>query len=183
MSNIETGKRNMSQNEHKKSYAVKVTWIMIALAILVAAQAVAVAVGFITVTFHGQNKDQVTVAGAYNVVCGQDDVARFNDAADYRPREDKDNYTQDIKAISALAKDVTSRSGYAEDPTCQTILFWDAIKKEDINAAQAAQDELVTLHTEGKYPNSNILIDVPLATHSFSIEEIRLKQTNQDEES
>lgn len=97
-------------------------------------------------------------------VCGDAIISKYNDAMNYKIRDSGTTSKLDEVGLNNLEKEVTAKSAYAQDPTCQTILFWIAVQHSDGNKAQAALASLNTLHSGGKYVDSNLNNNAPLST-------------------
>ena len=103
-------------------------------------------------------------------VCGDAIITNYNAAMFYRVRSPEAKPTLDEAGLNNLEKEIPTKAGYAQDPTCQTILFWIAINHRDANKAQLALTALESLHSEGKYVNSNLNNSVPLSKYKISID-------------
>lgn len=113
-----------------------------------------------------------TSTGAYMPVCGDAIISKYNAAMNYKVRSTNADPTLDTKGLSELEKAIPAKTGYADDPTCQTILFWVAIQNNDKTKAQAALTALNKLHDEYKYVDSNLANNAPLSTFKDTLNTI-----------
>lgn len=97
-------------------------------------------------------------------VCGNDIIQKYN--AFYFPLNN-----QDRKAMTTMVKDITASSGYADDPTCQAILFSAASENDDINGMQKALSALEKLSSENKNVDSNLRNAYSIDTMRMSVQE------------
>ena len=115
------------------------------------------------------NGAAVQYAAASNV-CGDDVVTAYNSATEYTYREGLDEGPMiDTEGLAAVVDTVKSRSGYEADPTCQVIIFWDAIQHNDASAAQSALDALNLLHDQRIFPDNNLRTAIPLFEYETAI--------------
>lgn len=103
-------------------------------------------------------------------VCGDAIITNYNAAMFYRVRSPEAEPTLDETGLNNLEKEIPTKAGYAQDSTCQTILFWIAINHRDAKPAQLALTALESLHSEGKYVDSNLNNNVPLSKYKNSID-------------
>lgn len=103
-------------------------------------------------------------------VCGDDVVTAYNSATEYSYRGGLDDGPViDTEGLAAVVDTVKSRSGYGTDPTCQVIVFWDAIQHNDASAAQSALDALNLLHDQRIFPDNNLRTAIPLFEYETAI--------------
>lgn len=107
---------------------------------------------------------QTPVTIRATAVCGDSIISIYNSAMNYQIRGNDTDPTLDNATLNKLEKDIPSKAGYAQDPTCQTILFWIAIQHNDAAKAQNSLTALNRLHDEGKYVDSNLANNAPLST-------------------
>lgn len=100
-----------------------------------------------------------------SVVCGADVLDTYNAAMFYALREGSSDLTIDEKSLNNLVVEIKSKTGYKNDPTCQTILFWTAVQNDDYPAAKDAYESIKTLHDQGIFADSNIRSNQPLFTY------------------
>lgn len=115
------------------------------------------------------NGAAVQYSAASNV-CGDDVVTAYNSATEYSYRGGLDDGPMiDTEGLAAVVDTVRSRSGYEADPTCQVIIFWDAIQHNDASAAQSALDALNLLHDQRIFPDNNLRTAIPLFEYETAI--------------
>ena len=129
-----------------------------AIAILVAA------IGVIAWLFASErlvfaNPNAGVGAVAPKPVCDTNLVAKYNDAMFFIGREGSD-----------VKKDITSKSNYKADPTCQTLLFWIAVHESNYEAAKTAYEAVKELHDRHHFADSNIRANAALFTYEGVIE-------------
>jgi len=90
------------------------------------------------------------------IVCGDGIVNTYNKASIYTiPGTDEVGI--DMAGLKTLDKDIRAKAGFEKDPTCQTILFWDAIINKDTAKAQTALTAAEKLHDMQQYANTNLI--------------------------
>lgn len=109
--------------------------------------------GKVTVVWAGSASKQVTQAAP---VCDSRMVSAFNSAIYYTIRDNSGKASIDKKALDGLAGSIQTISGYKNDPTCQTILFWVAYGNQDYAATKSAYDALVLLRDSYKFPDNTL---------------------------
>ena len=102
---------------------------------------------------------QVAISSA---VCGSDVVDTYNAAAYYVKRGNSETPTMDEDGLKKLATDIKAKNNYADDATCQTILFWLAVHNKDAQAADTAYQAVNKLHTKRIFADSNIRSNEPI---------------------
>lgn len=121
-------------------------WIMttaIVLATLMLGSLIFLAVsGRIAVAF-GANRQAIV----RTVVCGDEIVERYQEI--YFPLDEDDSQT-----VDELIATITSNPYSSDDPTCQTILFWLADGRKDVQTKESSLAAIKRLHKEGAYANS-----------------------------
>lgn len=123
--------------------------------ILLVGFGVAVALGY---AYVGVKKPQQGVAVAGNV-CDQKIIDKFND--NYNEIADDE--------MTIVYKDVTSRAGYRDDPTCQYMVTEYMIAKADKPAAEKSLKELKALVAAGSYPNPALDRIAPMSELEFNV--------------
>lgn len=103
-------------------------------------------------------------------VCGESVINTYNLAMHYQYRDSTTEQTLDEAGLNDLEKQIPAKNGYAQDPTCQTILFWIAIHHNDATKAKAALTALNDLHSKGKYVDSNLSNNSALSTFQDTID-------------
>lgn len=95
---------------------------------------------------------------ATNTACGTDIVNKYNDAMNYigRNGSDASNPSIDTAGVAAVKKQVMATSGYKNDATCQTLLFWIAINDRDYPTAKSSYATVNQLHDKGVFADNNI---------------------------
>ena len=107
-------------------------------------------------------------------ICGDPVINKYNSAMNYQVRGNDTTPTLDGTGLKELEKDIPTKAGYANDPTCQTILFWIAIQHTDATKAQTALTALNSLHDQGKYVDSNLANNAPLSTFKDTIDTLTI---------
>jgi hypothetical protein len=72
-------------------------------------------------------------------VCGKDVVAKYNAAFEVI------NYEESKQALSALASDVSKKSGVDQDATCQYIVFMDSYEQGSVSGMEQSLSRLKNL--------------------------------------
>lgn len=103
-------------------------------------------------------------------ICGDPVINKYNSAMNYQVRGNDTDPTLDGPGLKELEKDIPTKAGYVNDPTCQTILFWIAIQHTDAAKAQTALTALNSLHDQGKYVDSNLANNAPLFTYKITLD-------------
>ena len=70
----------------------------------------------------------------------------------------------DYATIIALAGDIKRKNSWAQDPTCQTLVFWAAVFEQDYEAAKSAHQAVRELHDKGFFADNDIRDNTPLNT-------------------
>jgi hypothetical protein len=104
-------------------------------------------------------------------VCGNDIVERYNDATLFKPTTGG-GYAMNMKDLNSLTTEIQNRAYYQQDPTCQTILFWDALYDDDVSRAKIASDEVRNLYNKGLYVNSDVLNPISLSAMEETVNEM-----------
>jgi hypothetical protein len=115
-----------------------------------------------------------TVTNSATAVCGDSVISQYNAAMFYQVRGTDTRDSLDEAGINNLEKDVPKKTGYAQDATCQTILFWIAIHHHDATKAAGALAALNSLHGQGKYVDSNLSSSASLSTFQSAIDSLRV---------
>lgn len=89
-------------------------------------------------------------------VCGEDIVNSYNSLSVYALRDESGDLTVDIEGLRTLASDITSKDGYQDDPTCQTILLEIAIFTNDYNSAKNALTAIEEFSNKKQYAATTI---------------------------
>jgi hypothetical protein len=113
-----------------------------------------------------------TATNSTTAVCGDSVIAQYNAAMFYQVRGTDTRDSLDEAGINNLEKDIPKKTGYAQDATCQTILFWIAIHHLDATKAAGALTALKSLHGQGKYVDSNLSSSSSLLTFQGAIDSI-----------
>jgi hypothetical protein len=90
------------------------------------------------------------------IVCGDDTVSTYNAASMLKIRAPNADLTPDLNGLSKLDTEIRLKSGFDNDPTCQTILFWNAIINNDVAKAAVALTAIEKLHDSHHYADSNL---------------------------
>ena len=115
-----------------------------------------------------------TSTNGATAICGDTVITQYNAAMFYQVRGTDTKDSLDEAGINNLEKDVSKKAGYAQDATCQTILFWIAIHHHDATKAAVALTALNNLHGEGKYVDSNLSNNASLSTFQSAIDSLRV---------
>lgn len=116
-----------------------------------------------------QNGNPVVTA---TVICDDGIISRYNDATLYKIRGEDAQPAMDSAALKALASDVKSKDGHEDDPTCQAVVFWNAIDESDYDTASSAYDAIKRLHNQSKFVDNNMRIAVPLFEYESVLDTI-----------
>lgn len=109
-------------------------------------------------------------SGSSSAVCDDGVVNTYNKVYSYVLRNGFDVYNVDEAGLKSVVADVKSKSGYQNDPTCQTILFWAAIHSTDQKGAQDAYAAINRLHDEHRFADSNLQNSQPISTYKSVID-------------
>lgn len=90
------------------------------------------------------------------IVCGDTIVGKYNEASKLKIRGSDTDLSVDLGGLKDLATEIRSKSGFENDPTCQTILFWSAIMNNDAGKAGVALTAIEDLHDSHHYADSNL---------------------------
>jgi hypothetical protein len=124
--------------------------------------------GKLTVSWGGE---KVQVAST-RIVCDDPVVKEYNRAAMYQIEADDSVPTRDSAAVAKLVEDVRGREGYQDDPTCQTILFWEAINDNNYAEGKNILATLQSLHDKHLYPDNNLYNAQGFSGYSSGLESI-----------
>ncbi len=105
-------------------------------------------------------------------VCKTDTVDSYNKAAYYQVREGSELPTADEASLKKITSDIKAKNGYDSDPTCQAILFWNAILASDYEGAKKAHEIVKDLHGRGIFADSNIRNNAPLFEYESALRDI-----------
>lgn len=106
------------------------------------------------------------------LVCTDDVVSDYNKFSLASQRNGSQDYTIDSQSLDRQVKDIMTKAGYAEDPTCLTIIMLSAIRNGDYMTANSNYDALTKLHRKNQFANSNLATSGPLASYKAQIEEL-----------
>jgi len=112
------------------------------------------------------NSNQVSTS---KEVCGPDVVNRYNAAMYYQPRNGSSESSIDEQGVKDLAADIKSKKNFEIDPTCQTIIFWSAVRVDNYNEAHKAYDALINLYKKRFFVDSNLRSNQPLFTYEKTL--------------
>jgi len=90
-------------------------------------------------------------------VCGDDIVKTYNSAAEFKIRGSDTDLGTDVNALDKLDKEIRAKSGFEKDPTCQTILYWNAISSEKMTEARTALNSVTDLHKSRHFADSDLV--------------------------
>ncbi|RWZ78449.1 MAG: hypothetical protein EOT05_01670 [Candidatus Microsaccharimonas sossegonensis] len=90
------------------------------------------------------------------IVCDDAIVNTYNAASKLQVRTPGGDVTTDVDALTRLDATIRSKTGFEQDPTCQTILFWNAITSSDVGKATIALKAIQSLHDAHNYADSNL---------------------------
>lgn len=82
-------------------------------------------------------------------VCASDIVQKYNSFS--FPLDKKDQ-----AAMAAMVEEITTTSGYANDSTCQAILFSAALENDDVDGMRKSLSAFEKLDSEGKSVDGNL---------------------------
>lgn len=81
------------------------------------------------------------------VVCGKSVIDKYNAAADYLYRGDNsEEATIDEAGVKSIVAEIKGNAKSKYDPTCQSILFWAAVREDNYKEAKSAYDIIKSLH-------------------------------------
>jgi hypothetical protein len=83
----------------------------------------------------------------------------------FRTRDGSSTPSFDEAGLKKLAAEIKTKAKYANDPTCQTILFWAAVQGDNYKAANEAYKAVKSLHDKGDFADSNLRSNEPLFTY------------------
>lgn len=143
--------RDGSKKKKRNIFLLIIPWIGTALFI------VTLAVG----AYFYAAKKPITVLTPSNasvtvIVCGDDIVSSYNTASKLQARGANNDISSDADGLNKLDGQIRSLSGFDQDPTCQTMLFWNAIMDSDSGKATIALTAIKNLHGTHHYADSNL---------------------------
>lgn len=103
------------------------------------------------------------------IVCDSSVVTTYNAAMLLDIRDGSTEYTFDEAGLKSLQTSIRGKDGYEDDPTCQTMLFWMAIKDEDYAAGKTAYEGVKRLYDQRIFADSNIRTDQPLFSYEAAL--------------
>ncbi|HWT40833.1 MAG TPA: hypothetical protein VN081_06245 [Dongiaceae bacterium] len=133
--------------------------------------------GRLTLTWNSNPASGQVQTASTHIVCDDATVTTYNTAATYTLRAGSQVPTLDTDGLKKLTSDIKTRSGYQDDPTCQTILFWQAIGANDYATARDTFAILQTLHNKHLYPDNNLMNAQSFAGYSSALEAINPTKT------
>jgi len=86
------------------------------------------------------------------VVCGDEIIDRYNQLSLSVPLNPAAQQN-----LSRIVKDITAKGDYAKDPTCQAILWWNAMQSRDAAEMKKALNSLKNLRNDGLYVDNNLM--------------------------
>jgi hypothetical protein len=137
--------RSAEQKRHKHNYSV----LTVAAYVIAGLAIVALIVGLIMAAM-GKLPGGEGRASSYEIVCGSDIVERFNTRNPAIPDGTGD------AVFTQIRDDIVAMNDYADDPTCQTILFMFAWGQADTDGMTTAADKLVDLNSQNVFSNNNL---------------------------
>jgi hypothetical protein len=147
----QTPSRHESKKKKSNKFLRILPWVGWALLVVV----IAVGVYFYSakkpITILAPSGTSVTV-----IVCDDAIVGTYNAASKLQPRGTNTDLTADVVGLNQLDTAIRSKSGFDQDPTCQTILFWNAIMNNDSGKAGIALTAIENLHDSHHFADSNL---------------------------
>ena len=125
------------------------------LALLLLVLTVGQIVGF---SYFGFKRPSQKVA-VRTVVCDQEIIKRLNDIRS----SDSDNDTI-RERVDQLADEIAAKPHVDEDPTCQQIIFWSALGRDDLETAKAVVNNTQNAYDKGIFVDGNMSNITPLDT-------------------
>lgn len=107
--------------------------------------------GVVAITVKSPNQKTATIAS----VCTTDIVTRYNESANSIITDELSQQKADASVI-ALTKEIESKDGYLDDPTCVYIGTVGSILAGDATKATQNIDRLKGLVEKGNYVNSSL---------------------------
>jgi hypothetical protein len=98
------------------------------------------------------------------VVCGKAIISKYNNAIDYQYREGSDESTIDEAGVKIIVTDIKANAKSKYDPTCQSILFWSAVRSDNYSEAKSAYDIIKGLNEKRIFIDSSLHDAAPLFT-------------------
>ncbi len=90
------------------------------------------------------------------IVCDDSVVGAYNVASKLEIRGSNTDLSADAVGLNNLDSQIRSKSGFDQDPTCQTILFWNAIANNDEAKASTALTAIESLHDSHHFADTNL---------------------------
>lgn len=90
------------------------------------------------------------------VVCNDAIISTYNSALELEVRTANAEPTLDVATLAKLDADIRSKAGFAQDPTCQTILFWAAIISNNTTKASTALKAVRTLREKRLFADTSL---------------------------
>jgi len=89
------------------------------------------------------------------VVCGEDVIAKYNSIPFPMNEESQ-------RELDEIVKNIQSTANNDKDPTCQAILWWNALQNNDQSEMEKTLEILKQLHSNGQFVDNSL-------TNTFSI--------------
>ncbi len=118
---------------------------LVAAVVLVFLIVIGVVAGFLTGYLYGGIKTPDDKIVKRQIVCGKVDIAAYNNSL-----------TQRSSDWGVLAKTITTKKNYANDPTCAYILFQYALRSGDKSLAATALSDIKKLNQDGRYADGSL---------------------------
>jgi hypothetical protein len=121
-----------------------------------------------------------TSSSQSKVACGTDIVDKYNAAMYYQLRNGSTEPSIDEQGVKDLVKDIKSKASFETDPTCQTIIFWVAVRDDNYKSASSAYNEIMSLHKKRIFADSNLRSDQPLFTYEETLKGLTESGSSKD---
>ncbi len=142
-------------------------WAFLSLVILIVGLSAAVIMKWIPLNFLGVTNTNTAR------VCSEDIVNRYNKLFVNERPDNLSDVDANNTAIKAIYAEIKARAGYESDPTCQTIIFWIALRDKDVDTASTSLARIRDLHSKSIFADSNLRIYVPLSNYEDNIEAVK----------
>ncbi|MGV9002052.1 MAG: hypothetical protein ACOH18_03830 [Candidatus Saccharimonadaceae bacterium] len=106
------------------------------------------------------------------IVCGDDTVTTYNNARMVIFRDGSNTPSIDKDALKQLVSKIKATQGYANDPTCQTMLFWVAFDNKDYEGTKTAYEAIKRLHDARNFADSNTLAIASLTSYEAIVKSL-----------
>jgi len=103
------------------------------------------------------------------IICSSEVIDKYNNAAMYIVRGDDATASLDTDGIKNVKTEILAKTGYADDPTCQSLLFLIAAYENNYEDAKTAYESVNAMYEKNIFANSNIQGNYPVSTYASTV--------------